>query len=95
MFSTDRPQDWRVRLGTSLPSSGGTVHTISQLVLHPQYDDPTLNNDVAVVRLSTPAVYSSTVQPISIAGTNYNVPDGTPVVTAGWGRLWVNINFMM
>ncbi|CAD0199859.1 unnamed protein product [Chrysodeixis includens] len=83
----DGPQKWRVRLGTSFASSGGVVHAISQLVLHPQYDDESLDNDVAVVRLSNPAVYSNSVQPISIAGTNYNVPDGTPVVAVGWGRL--------
>ncbi|CAH0581325.1 unnamed protein product [Chrysodeixis includens] len=87
-FYGDVAQQWRVRLGTSFASSGGTVHAISQLLLHPQYNHANLNNDVAIVRLSSPAVFSSTVQPISIAGTNYNVPDNTPVVTAGWGSQW-------
>ncbi|KAF9805900.1 hypothetical protein SFRURICE_013876 [Spodoptera frugiperda] len=33
----------------------------------------------------TPAVYSNSVQPASVAGSAYNLPDNTLVTTIGWG----------
>ncbi|XP_063620673.1 trypsin CFT-1-like [Cydia splendana] len=83
----DRPTDWRVRLGTSQASSGGTEHGVSQLVVHAGYSPNTLDNDIAIVRLATAAVYSNSVAPVSIAGANYNLADGTVVTTIGWGTL--------
>ncbi|XP_022814892.1 trypsin CFT-1-like [Spodoptera litura] len=87
-FYGDQASQWRVVLGSTWASSGGRPHQVSQLVLHPQYDRATLEHDVAIVRLNNPAVYSSTVQPVSIAGANYNLADGTAVTHIGWGAIW-------
>ncbi|XP_050562044.1 trypsin, alkaline C isoform X2 [Spodoptera frugiperda] len=81
----DSASEWRVRLGTSFASSGGSEHTVSQLVLHQQYNPNTLDHDIAIVRLANPAVYSNSVQPASVAGSAYNLPDNTLVTTIGWG----------
>ncbi|XP_026732818.1 trypsin, alkaline C-like [Trichoplusia ni] len=83
----DSPFEWRVRLGTSLASSGGSLHDVSQLVIHPQYSSATLRNDVAIVRLASPAQYSNSIQAVSIAGANYNLADNSNVQTIGWGAL--------
>ncbi|XP_063538188.1 trypsin CFT-1-like [Cydia strobilella] len=83
----DSSSEWRVRLGTSQASSGGTEHSVSQLILHAGYSDWTLDNDIAIIRLATPAVFSNSVAPVSIAGANYNLADGTQVTTIGWGTL--------
>ncbi|PZC78101.1 hypothetical protein B5X24_HaOG200359 [Helicoverpa armigera] len=87
-FYGDHVWQWRVILGSSMAHSGGTVHTINRIVLHPQYDHSVYNFDVAIVHLNSPAAYSDTVQPASIAGSNYHVADGTSVTHVGWGRLW-------
>ena len=89
VFSGDQPFEWRVVLGSSLSNSGGSVHAVKQLILHPQYSTTTLNNDVAIVRLNNAAVYSSRVHPATIAGTNYHLADGTSVTHIGWGTLSV------
>ncbi|XP_063362908.1 trypsin CFT-1-like [Cydia amplana] len=83
----DRATDWRVRLGTSQASSGGIEYTVSQLIVHAGYSSSTLDNDVAIVRLATPAVFSNSVAAVSIAGPNYILPDNTQVTTIGWGTL--------
>nr|AFO68326.1 trypsin [Heliothis virescens] len=85
-FYGDHVSQWRVVLGSSFAHSGGNVHTINTITLHPQYD--ALNFDVAIVRLNSPAAYSVNVQPGSIAGSNYHVADGASVTHVGWGRLW-------
>nr|AAF74732.1 trypsin precursor AiT6 [Agrotis ipsilon] len=83
----DVPSEWRVLLGTSFASSGGSLHTVSQLVLHAGYSPATLDNDVAIVRLAQPAVYSNVIQPARIPGSNYDLPDNTLLTTVGWGSL--------
>lgn len=82
---------WRVRLGSSFTSSGGTIHEVSGFVIHEDYDEPSrMNNDVAIVRLSNPATLSDTVAIAQIAGFNYNLPDNTVVIAAGWGSVTVS-----
>ncbi|KAM3964216.1 trypsin, alkaline B [Aphomia sociella] len=86
-FEGDRPTDWRVIVGTSFASSGDQVIPVSQLILHPSYSSNTLDADVAIIRLSSPAIYSQSVAPARIAGVNYNVADGATVTAIGWGSL--------
>ncbi|GBP00025.1 Trypsin, alkaline C [Eumeta japonica] len=88
-YAGDSPSQWRVRLGSTYASSGGSVHAVWALVLHEQYNRPTsLDNDVAIVRLATPAVLSASVGVARIAGSNYNLADNTLVTAIGWGDLW-------
>ncbi|KAG6458287.1 trypsin, alkaline A-like [Manduca sexta] len=82
-FESEPPHLWRIRLGSRMASSGGSLHTVQRIVLHPDFHY--LYNDVALVRLSVPAVISSTVNRARIAGVNYNLADGTVVRVAGWG----------
>ncbi|XP_041988320.1 trypsin CFT-1-like [Aricia agestis] len=79
---------WSVRLGSTQASSGGSLHAVSQLVVHAQYNGNTLVNDIALVRLASPAQFSANIATVPIAGANYNVPDGTQLFAIGWGTLW-------
>ncbi|KAJ9598923.1 hypothetical protein L9F63_026545 [Diploptera punctata] len=74
----------RVRVGSSFREQGGSVHQISQMIMHPIYniDD---DYDIALLRMSTPFVYSNAVQPISM--TTVAPSAGTAVVVTGWGAL--------
>ncbi|KAJ8730759.1 hypothetical protein PYW08_002172 [Mythimna loreyi] len=81
------PAQWRVILGTSYRWTGGTIHPVSQFVLHAGYVPATLDNDIAIVRLSVPAVYSDVIKPARIPGTNYQLADGTSLTKLGWGAL--------
>nr|ADT80832.1 serine protease 62 [Mamestra configurata] len=87
-FYGDQLWQWRSVLGTSTAHSGGTVHPLSRIIMHPEYDDPMINNDVAIVKLSSPAVFSDRIKIARIPGPNYILPDGAAVTHVGWGRLW-------
>ncbi|CAB3247832.1 unnamed protein product [Arctia plantaginis] len=80
---------WRVRLGTSERSSGGVIHNVVKIIIHPHYDIKPSEADVAIVRLTTKAVYSSTIAAVRIAGAYYHINDGTPITAIGWGQLEV------
>ncbi|KAF9418740.1 hypothetical protein HW555_004568 [Spodoptera exigua] len=89
-FYEDFEWQWRVVLGTSFRSQGGSVHSIQRIIMHPQYIDEILNNDVAIVRLNVPAVYSDSIRPARIPGPEYSLADGSIVAHVGWGRQWTN-----
>ncbi|XP_013190915.1 trypsin CFT-1 [Amyelois transitella] len=86
-YEGDIPSDWQIRLGSSFASSGGQVIPASLLVLHAQYNRNTLENDVAIIRLSSPATLSASVGVARIPGPAYILPDNTVVTSIGWGAL--------
>lgn len=81
----------RLRLGSSYASRGGHVHSVSQNILHPDYNMWTLDSDVMIIRSSTTFIYSNVIQRGTIASSNYNVPDNQAVWVTGWGVLQVRL----
>lgn len=63
---------------------------VSDLHLHENYNDYTLDNDVAIMRLSTRVTLSESIQLARIAGPNYHLSDGTQVTAIGWGDTTVS-----
>lgn len=76
-----------------MASSGGATYQVAQIILHESYDNTLMVNDVAIVKLQSGAIMSSRVGTASIAGQNYNLPDGTDVYAVGWGTVSVRIEF--
>ncbi|XP_075982021.1 trypsin, alkaline C-like [Anticarsia gemmatalis] len=66
-----------------MAGSGGDVYSIGLVIRH-RYSNR-FDNDVAVLRIASPIVYSNVVQPARIAGPNYPVGDNEEVWVAGWG----------
>ncbi|KAF7711969.1 hypothetical protein HF521_000980 [Silurus meridionalis] len=55
---------------------------ITELIVHPNYNCTTNNNDIALLRL-----HSSQVKPVCLAGQNSSFPDGTISWSTGWGSV--------
>ena len=80
--------NFRVSLGEHNIHVGDGEQIISpvQWISHPNYDQRTTNNDFAIVKLSTPVTFSSSVLPACLPnpGTNY---DAVIATVTGWGTL--------
>ncbi|XP_046961235.1 trypsin CFT-1-like [Vanessa cardui] len=83
-FYGTSPNVWRIRVGSSFASSGGSTHNVGSLILHPQYTTM-LENDIGIFRVSSSFSLGGNVQPGRFAGANYNVADNQAVWTVGWG----------
>uniref|UniRef100_A0A8C5PKG5 chymotrypsin n=1 Tax=Leptobrachium leishanense TaxID=445787 RepID=A0A8C5PKG5_9ANUR len=59
---------------------------VGQVFTHPQWDSNAINNDVALVKLATPAVLGNTVGTICLANSGDSLADGRLCVTSGWGK---------
>ncbi|VVC24496.1 Serine proteases, trypsin family, serine active site,Peptidase S1, PA clan,Serine proteases, trypsin [Cinara cedri] len=60
-------------------------YRVTDIRTHPDYDQATHGNDIALVRLKSPTVYNSFIRPICLPKTNLEVYNKLAVV-AGWGQ---------
>ncbi|XP_041960242.1 prostasin-like isoform X1 [Alosa sapidissima] len=57
---------------------------LSQIISHPSYDRDT-NNDIALLRLSTPVNFTDYVSPVCLAASGSEFSTGTNSWVTGWG----------
>ncbi|XP_022821659.1 trypsin, alkaline C-like [Spodoptera litura] len=88
----DAPNRWRIRVGSSYANSGGVVHNVAQIIVHPSYNSRSLDNDIGILRSASVFSFNNNVQPASIAGSNYNLGVNQPVWAAGWGDVYPGLN---
>ena len=67
-----------------LKTEEGTVHDVAQRISHPDYNDRTSDNDIALIKLASP----SNRTPVALIGrTEAFANPGTDFTVAGWGLL--------
>uniref|UniRef100_A0A3P9IYF5 trypsin n=1 Tax=Oryzias latipes TaxID=8090 RepID=A0A3P9IYF5_ORYLA len=76
-----------VRLGEHhIRNNDGTEQfiTSSRVIRHPSYNSYTIDNDIMLIKLSTPATLNQYVQPVSLPSGC--APAGTMCLVSGWGN---------
>jgi len=56
-----------------------------QVFKHPRYNGFTINNDVLLVRLASPAHFNMRIAPVCVAEAGDDFPGGMQCMTSGWG----------
>ncbi|SHE66870.1 serine protease [Pedobacter caeni] len=75
-----------VRTG-STDANLGTNRTVDQIIRHPNYNPTTLENDIALVHLSSPMTFNASTAAISYS-TSTSIPyaqAGYAAIASGWG----------
>lgn len=68
----------------------GTIYRADKIVNHPQYNNPTLANDIALVRASRTITFiDGLVQPVRLP--TRNLGDITEAILSGWGAARLNV----
>ncbi|XP_061667144.1 serine protease 28-like [Syngnathoides biaculeatus] len=84
------PSPWLLYFGKqnqSTTSPNEVNRAVSQVIVHPEYDSFTRQNDVALMRLSSPLVFTDYIRPICVASRSSAFNNGTRCWATGWGRL--------
>uniref|UniRef100_A0A673L6H3 Chymotrypsin like n=1 Tax=Sinocyclocheilus rhinocerous TaxID=307959 RepID=A0A673L6H3_9TELE len=66
-----------------------TVHLLFlyiQVITHPFYSSTTINNDIALLKLSSPVTLTPRISPVCLAPSTINILPGTRCFATGWGR---------
>ncbi|XP_057170195.1 chymotrypsinogen B-like [Ursus arctos] len=66
------------------------VLRIEEVFEHPLWDRAADTNDIALLKLATPALLSTTVSPVCLPSGNASFPAGSICATTGWGRTQYN-----
>ncbi|KAJ8728187.1 hypothetical protein PYW08_016572 [Mythimna loreyi] len=82
------PKDCKNVLGQGQKCIENIVMKAEDVVLHPQYDDTHLNNDIALIRIQGFAPYTDYIRPICLPTIDIDNPDffNLRLAVAGWGR---------
>ncbi|KAL2077974.1 hypothetical protein ACEWY4_025659 [Coilia grayii] len=61
--------------------------TVARIILHPQYDYRINNNDIALLRLSSPVPFTDFIKPACLAASNSVFNSGEDSWVTGWGTV--------
>nr|XP_061807655.1 chymotrypsin-like protease CTRL-1 [Nerophis lumbriciformis] len=84
------PDPWRLFFGKqnqSNTSPNEVNREVAQIIIHPDYNSTNFNNDIAVMRLSSPLSFTNYIRPICLASNASQFNNGTLCWASGWGRL--------
>ncbi|XP_062055241.1 transmembrane protease serine 11C-like [Lepus europaeus] len=80
------PKEWTVSFGLLL-SDPQIQRTVKDIIIHENYHYPAHDNDIAVVHLSSPVLYTSKIRRACLPEATYKFPHNSKVVVTGWGTL--------
>lgn len=77
----------QTRIGSTNRQRGGYLRTIRRTIIHPNYDQNTNNNDIAILTLRRRVYYSRSIRSIELPFRNGNLADNVTLTVTGWGQL--------
>lgn len=79
----------RVSLGNQTQLNGSHLVTrhVDKIVLHPDYNTITRDNDIAVVRLNSPVEFTDFIRPVCLAAGDSVFNHGTVSWVAEWRKI--------
>uniref|UniRef100_A0A672IXT4 Suppressor of tumorigenicity 14 protein homolog n=1 Tax=Salarias fasciatus TaxID=181472 RepID=A0A672IXT4_SALFA len=83
-----QPGTWEAQLGLHMQGQISTHvvrRSLKRIIPHPNYNDFTFDNDIALMELQSPVTYSDYIQPICLPAAQHNFPTGSTVWITGWG----------
>ncbi|KFO20452.1 Transmembrane protease serine 11D, partial [Fukomys damarensis] len=84
--NANKPKDWNVTFGLLL-SDPKIQQTVKDIIIHENYHYPAHDNDIAVVHLSSPVLYTSNIRRACLPEATHKFPPNSKVVVTGWGTL--------
>ncbi|CAG8892404.1 unnamed protein product [Penicillium egyptiacum] len=76
----------RVRAGSSQHSSGGKLVNVAKVIQHPDFDNETLKNDIAVLVLQHNLEFGASVSAVKLPSSEVDTPAiGAKCSITGWG----------
>ncbi|XP_015181475.1 PREDICTED: trypsin-3-like [Polistes dominula] len=82
-----KASDIKIRVRSESLIKNGDDLDVDNIVIHNHFDKCINLNDIALIRLKTPALFGPKLQPIGLPGSaDYFIKDNTTVFVTGWQR---------
>ncbi|XP_038565935.1 transmembrane protease serine 9-like isoform X2 [Micropterus salmoides] len=66
--------------------------TVSQIIVHPNFNSRTFDNDICLLKLSSPVTFTTYIQPVCLAATGSTFYKGTVSWATGWGNVGTGVS---
>ncbi|KAL7860575.1 hypothetical protein AOLI_G00169240 [Acnodon oligacanthus] len=88
--STSNPAALTILLGMATLQGinlNSQQRSVSQIIIHPSYNDKSHNNDIALLQLTSSVSYTNYIQPVCLAAAGSYLGGGALVWVTGWGNI--------
>lgn len=68
------------------PNINEVSRSVSQIIVHPNYNNTLYNNDLALMRILTPVTFTNYIRPICLASSSSQFFNATLCWATGWGK---------
>ncbi|XP_045899472.1 prostasin-like [Micropterus dolomieu] len=89
-FASTDPKAVTVVLGLQSLQGSNTnkvSQTVSQIIIHPSYKSGTKENDICLLKLSSPVTFNTFILPVCLAAPGSTFYNGTAAWVTGWGDI--------
>ncbi|XP_047464254.1 mast cell tryptase [Mugil cephalus] len=89
------PSAWTLYFGRETqagPNANEVSRRVSQIIVHPNYNNTLYNNDIALMRLSAPVTFNNFIRPVCLASNSSQFYNSTLCWATGWGRLGKDVS---
>ncbi|XP_055839516.1 trypsin alpha-like [Episyrphus balteatus] len=69
-------------------ANNGIIHKVSKIIQHPNYNGKTTENDICLLKITPPIIFTNKSRPIKCA--TKRLEPGTNVKMTGWGKMSEN-----
>ncbi|XP_068434164.1 transmembrane protease serine 9-like [Clinocottus analis] len=66
--------------------------TVTQIINHPDYNTRTSDNDISLLKLSSPVTFTNFILPVCLATPNSSFLNGTESWVTGWGTIGFGVS---
>ncbi|XP_056130469.1 chymotrypsin-like elastase family member 2A [Lampris incognitus] len=67
---------------------GAMAFNPAQIIVHENWDSYRIRNDIALIKLSTPVMFTDEIMAACLPDFGDIMANGAPCYVTGWGRLW-------
>ncbi|XP_047194387.1 testisin-like [Hippoglossus stenolepis] len=89
-ITTNQTDRWILYFGRETqrgPNVNEVSRRVTQVIIHPNYNDMMFNNDAALMKLSSPVTFNNYIRPICLASNTSEFFNSTLCWATGWGKL--------
>lgn len=61
------------------------IRNLKKIIPHPNYNEYTYDNDIALMEMDSPITFSDYIRPICLPAPQHDFPVGDTVLITGWG----------
>lgn len=83
-----QPGTWEAYLGLHVQQTTGSTivkKNVKRVIPHPNYNPYTFDNDIALMELDSPVMFSDYIRPICLPAPQHDFAVGNTVWITGWG----------